>query len=787
MPLFARNYREKIRLSLLLVCGSLLSGAGGCVAGRAGMAPTTPTAPARPPITFDLLHDRGWINTDGDFARGLRWRPDGEHYEQHLRGGMQIVEALSGTSQPAYDHQACATALAELEGVEEWGARAMARRPGALAGDYSFAIAEHAGQLYLYRFDTGEVRQLTESARPRKHICLSPTETHLAYVIDNDLYAFNLESGNETRLTHDGGETLLNGVLDWVYQEEVYGRGHWRAFWWSEDSAHVAFLQLDESAVPESIVVDSLHVHPRITTMRYPKAGDPNPAVRLGITTPEGGDVTWADLAQYADAELLIVAVGWSPAGRLVACVQDREQRWLDLVDVDPDSGTMHVLIHETSPAWVTSRGLPHWLDDGTFLWRSARDEYVHLYHYAADGTLLRRVTEGPWDVRRVHGVDDAERVYFTGTADTTTENHVYRVPLAPLRGGSAVSADLPTTAKSGSAGETPAPLGARTPERLTEPGFTHRVNFNPQMSRFVDTFSNITTVPRVHLCNADGELVRVISANESPEIAGYELQQPELVRVPTAAGYELNATVLRPPARLGTGPWPVLVRVYGAPEMPIVHNRWGGYDILLDQALAQEGILVWTVDPHCAGGQGAASAWQAYQKLGVTEVADLEESLRWLGTHEPVDLGRVAIYGESYGGYLAAFALTHSEMFAAGIAALTVTDWQNYDSIYTERYMRTPANNPSGYQQASVLEAAHQLHGRLLIAHGVQDDNVHIANAYQLIQRLQQAEQSFDLMIYPADGHGLYNNNGHWPRLRRRFLCEQLGVRVEPAATDKQ
>ena len=271
------------------------------------------------------------------------------------------------------------------------------------------------------------------------------------------------------------------------------------------------------------------------------------------------------------------------------------------------------------------------------------------------------------------------------------------------------------------------------------------------------------------------GETVRVLSANDVPALRRYRLSRPELLRIPTPDGYELNALIVRPLDRLPWQKHPVYTLVYGGPHAPSVHNRWP-HDLAFQQWLAQRGYIVFVCDPHSASGESAASAWRAYQQLGVTELADLETALRWLAEHEHADLDRTAIFGHSYGGYVAAYALTHGSLFKAGIAVAGLADWRNYDSIYTERYMRTPQNNPDGYERSSVAAAAKHLHGRLLILHGMQDDNVHVQNGLQLMHALQQANQPFDVMLYPGDDHGVHGYYAERQRLGTEFLHRAFG-----------
>lgn len=733
-----RAYRDSARTLATLAALAVLTGAAGCV-------PPRGTAPRRL-LTFDALYGPERVEFSGHTERGLSWRPDGRHYAQRRAGVLTHVDPVTEATTPAYDTEALARVLEQHAGMEAADAKRMARRPTILTDDYAVAVFEHDGRLLFHRLGSDHVQVLSTDAAARDELTLSPDRAHLAYRRDHEVCTLNTTTATETRLTTGGSDTVLNGKLDWVYQEEVYGRGHWRAYWWSEDGAWLAFLQLDQGNVPVYTVVDHMPTHPEVHTMRYPKAGDPNSRVRLGVARPGGGALTWVDLARYNEVEPLVVNVGWSPAGELLFCVQDRESRWLELNAASPETGAARVLIREESPAWVESYGLPHWLDDGTFLWRSARDGWIHVYHYRPDGTLIARVTSGAWDVNSLHGVDARDRLYFSSSVDSFVETHAYRVALT---GG--------------------------VPERLTEPGFSHRVDFDPKFQFFFDSFSNLRTPTRLVLRRSDGDPVRVISANEVPALDEYIFSPPELLRIPTPAGHQLNGELIRPPRGTARGKRPVMIFTYGGPGGSAVHNRWSGTDGMFKQLLAQRGYLVWTVDPYSASGEGPRSAWHAYQRLGVTEVQDLEASLRWLAEHENADLERVGIEGHSYGGYLVAYALTHSKMFRLGIAGLSVTDWRNYDSIYTERYMRTPANNREGYEASSVLQAAKNLHGRLLLVHGTQDDNVHLQNTLQLCHELQQADKQFDLMLYPRDGHGLGHSRQHWLRLRLNFIEENL------------
>jgi dipeptidyl-peptidase-4 len=705
--------------------------------------------PSGPPTpTFDQLLGARPINWHGSWNAGLRWDAAGGRYLERRDGVLQGVDPRTDAATPMYDVAAFEELLQAAANLEPGAVRRLARHPTRHSPDYQTLVVEHENRLYYYRAGEPAVRQLTEVQAERDELTLSPNGTYVAFRRAHDLYAIATATGQEVRLTQDGSDLLLNGKLDWVYQEEIYGRGNWRAYWWSEDGESLAYLQLDTTAEPVYPVTDYLPTHPETTDLRFPKAGDPNAQVRLGVVPARGGATVWADLATYADVDILIVGVQWAPDGGLLFAVQDRESRWLDLNEADPRTGRVHCLLHEDTPAWVDYEGPPTFLQDGTFLWFSSRDGWKHLYHYRRDGELLRQVTSGTGEARELHGVDEARgAVYLTGTFDSPVEAHLYRVPLA---GGAVV--------------------------RLTQPGFSHNVEVDPQFGYFLDSFSSVTTPTRVYVRDIEGELVRVISANEVAELRDYRVSLPEMVRLPTPDGYDLNAVLYRP---LDVEPWrtyPVMCLVYGGPRMPSAQNRFA-WEFGFHQYLAQQGMYVWICDPHSASGEGAVSAWRCYQQLGRTEVADLEHSLRWLAEHEPVDLGRVGIYGHSYGGYFAAYALTHSTMFAMGIAASALTDWRNYDSVYTEKYMRTPQHNHDGYERASVVTAAADLRGRLLIAHGVVDDNVHLQNALQFVDALLRHGQTFELLLFPRDDHGLWHYAPAWQAAKLEFIRRHLGA----------
>jgi dipeptidyl-peptidase-4 len=431
--------------------------------------------------------------------------------------------------------------------------------------------------------------------------------------------------------------------------------------------------------------------------------------------------------------------------------VQDRAQTWLDFCTVAP-GGEVKRLFRETTKAWVDDPGAPVFLKDGSFLFTSARTGWLHLYHYDADGKLKRAVTSGEWELTtgafQPHPVERVDEkngwVYFTAKKDSPIASNLYRVKLD----GSGL-------------------------ERLTSGPGDHRVSVSPTANLFIDTWSSHADPPKVRLCKADGTAARTLDTNPVYAREEYLVGTYELVHVPTPDGFELDGSLLKPPGFDPKRHYPVWVMTYAGPHMPTVHDNWGG-GRLQDEMIAQLGFVVFRIDPRSATDKGQRSTWTAYRKLGVQELKDLETAVKWLTGHEWADPARVGLSGSSYGGFMTAFALTHSKLFAAGVATAAVTDWRNYDTIYTERYMNTPQENPDGYDASSVVKAARNLHGKLLIVHGVMDDNVHVQNALQLVDALQRADKDFEVMIYPRARHGGFTPR-HYQRLVIDFMTRAL------------
>lgn len=703
------------------------------------------TAP-KPPITFELLDSDNAPRFFDRLPRRFNWLPDGGHYLQRQRGRLMQVNADTDEAAPAYDWNAVIPALREHADIPDNTASRLALRPVDHTDNYRQILMVHQQRPLIYDFEQNKLIQLPELPG-RRLTSLSPAAGYISFVTDYNLHVLDVANREIRPLTTDGNEIRRHAILDWVYQEELYGRGNWSAHWWRDDDQYIAYLTLDSAAVPLYTVVDFLPLYSTTEQTRYPKPGQPNPTVALTIANPESGDRVPVDLSRYADEDILITRVSWAPDGMLIFSVQDREQRWLELVEADPATGATNWLIRETSPAWTDRLPHPHWLPDNSFLWLSDREGRRNIFHYLRDGRLIRQITTSPIAVSDILCANqEHDIIAFTGSRETPLERHAYRTTFA----GTEV-------------------------QQITTPGFHHTVSANPHGTRFITTASNLTTPGSTQLLDGAGGILRTLATAEIPALDDYAWNTPELHIIPNRQRQPVHVLLTKPANFHPNNKYPVWIDIYGGPGAQTIYNTWPRR-FAGDQALANEGILVLRIDPRSATGGGfAAAQWSCYKNLGVAELDDVHAVLDWLNEQGYADLDRVGITGVSYGGYLAAFALTSSNRFKLGLSVMPVTDWRLYDSIYTERFMRTPENNPEGYAAGSAVENAENLSGRLILVHGVRDDNVHVQNTIQLIDALQRAEKNFELMLYPRDRHGFFHGARHWRQLERRTILEGL------------
>ncbi len=597
----------------------------------------------------------------------------------------------------------------------------------AASPDMSRLIFSSQNDLYLYVPKTQTFRRLTASPAEEKNPRLSPNSRYVAYTRDNNLLACDLDTGLEFQITADGSETILNGCESWVYMEEVSNRvSGSAAFWWSPDSRRLVFQRFDDGPVPVFNIVRSTGVHGELERERYPKAGDPNPKVRLGIATLPENTLVWADFDENADEYLAWPK--WLPdSSRVVVQWMNRGQDEVKLIAVDPASGKKQEIYDEKQAAWVDFFPDLYFFKDGSgFLLKTDADGWSHLYIYDLAGRLKAKLTQGDWSVDAVSLIDEKnKRVYFTSGKGATAGRQLFRVGFD----------------------------GQGLEQVTREPG-THTALVSPGGTYFVDTFLTSSARSRQDLFRTDGTLVRNIQAPDASQWEGYNLAKKELFTIPTEDGLAVPACWILPPDFDPAKKYPVLFQVYGGPQdYGTVSDTYPSVPQLY---LAQEGIIVMSVDHRGSGHFGKKGAALMHRNLGRWEMNDLIQAVKWLRQKPFVDATKIGITGGSYGGYVTCLALTYgADYFTHGLAGSSVTDWKLYDSIYTERYMDTPEENKEGYEFASVLTHVKKLKGVLLLEHGDLDDNVHMQNSVQLISALMDEGKTFDFVLFPNQRHG--------------------------------
>ena len=644
---------------------------------------------------------------------------------------------------------------------DEEKARRERQRIAALSGivDYQWSPDGKAllfplgGELYFYdltKSGRDAVRKLTNGGGFATDPKISPKGGFVSFIRDRNLWVIDLTSGEEVQLTRDGSDTIGNGVAEFVADEEM---DRHTGYWWAPDDAAIAFARIDETPVP---VQKRYEVYPdrtEVVEQRYPAAGDHNVRVQLGVIAPKtGARPQWIDLGK--DPDIYLARVDWRDPQRLTFQRQSRDQKKLELIETTLTNGTQRMLVTETSTTWVPLHNDLRFLKDGRFLWSSERSGFEHLYIASEDGSTLTALTQGEWIVDGLLAIDEAAGLaYVSGTRDGATEAHVYAVPL--------------------SGGE---------PRRLTQAPGMHAATFARNASVFVDSWSSDTTLPQIELFKADGTKLATLLVNDVSD-ATHPYAKYRAAHQPTAYGTltaadgttPLHYSLIKPAGFDPKKQYPVVVFVYGGPAAQTVTRAWPGRsDSFFNQYLAQQGYVVFSLDNRGTPRRGAAFGGALYGKQGTVEVDDQLRGVAWLKSQAFVDPARIGVYGWSNGGYMTLMLLAkHSEAYACGVAGAPVTDWALYDTHYTERYMDLPKANEAGYREASVFTHVDGIGaGKLLLIHGMADDNVLFTNSTKLMSELQKRGTPFELMTYPGAKHGLRGSDLlHRYRLTEDFL----------------
>ncbi|HET7570763.1 MAG TPA: DPP IV N-terminal domain-containing protein [Gammaproteobacteria bacterium] len=671
----------------------------------------------------------------GFAPRDVEWSPDGKKLTfllQHKVDGLAdlyVIDTTTGKRSVLISGKTLAGAAASPNNIKNERKKERITRYGVNSyhwspkGDAIFYLSHD--QVYLYDIASGKTRQITHEPGDKRDPKLSPDEQWVSYVTNGDLHYTSVDGGKVYSVArHQDG--ILNGGMDWVYPEELALRSGYE---WSPDSRYIAFMQFDERPVEDFPLVNYVKQNPTVYNEKYPLAGAPNPIVRLGIQSIASHRTRWIDGVAGTDNTYL-ARIGWQPKGRETAYAQvlNRAQTKLDIITVNPQSGATHTLFSETDPYWIDVTDSLHFLKQGGFIFDTCQDGWQHVWLFDAQGKAVRNLTPGDFNVLSVDGVDEKNGyVYYTAALTGPLDTDLFR---APFSGG--------------------------TPTQLTNGHGTHHIDMGPKAQVYLDYYSDVTTPTAIALRSVTaGPIALVQPAAKLP----YHFQRPRLFTIKAADGKtDLYASMIVPPDFDPHRKYPVIMYQYGGPHaFSVVRDAWGGADFLYDQILARDGFILFAVDNRAAGYFSHTAQAQVQYKLGPLELADQRAAVNWLQSQPYVDDNHIGIWGWSYGGYMTTYELTHAPgVWAAGIAVAPVTRWQNYDSIYTERYMGMPQKNKDGYKASSSVAAAGNLSDPLLLVAGTGDDNVHWQNTIQFIQALIEHRRPYQLLIYPNKTHGI-------------------------------
>lgn len=597
--------------------------------------------------------------------------------------------------------------------------------------DAKSLLFDTSGRLWLFNLKAGAGVEIGfTGAGSGDDPKFSPDGKFISYLKNHNLFVIRPEDPRipTIQLTRSKDEFVLNGEVDWAYQEELSVRSN---YFWAPDSKKIAYLQVDEDKVPQYPILDWIPAHASGDIQRYPLPGDPNPKVRVGIVGTNGSKTIWANVPISAGNDY-IPAFGWMNARTLWIEVLTRDHKHRNIYFADAETGSAKLALEESAEKFF-DEGYDIFPLDHQLLLTSWRDGHTHVYSYSFDPknplssalTLEKQVTTGDYEVKGIKAVDESRQmIYYSSNEGDPLQQHLWQIQFD----------------------------GTHKKQISTGEGW-HEADFSPTGHYFVDTYSSRLTPPRVSICKSEQ------SCNtfwDSSSLASYKFKAPEILEIPAEDGTKLYASLLLPESS-ATASVPLIVNPYGGPHSQTVKNQWGSTGFFFDQLLAQHGYAVLHLDNRGMGGRGRDFAYAAYHNFGPVQFQDQMKGVDTvLARYPQLDKKRLGWWGWSWGGTFTLYALSHSDRFAAGVSVAPVTDWHKYDSIYTERYMSRPADFPEGYKDFSVATTAKGLKGRLLLVHGTGDDNVHLGNSIGYIQNLIDANIPFDLQLYPRKTHSI-------------------------------
>jgi dipeptidyl-peptidase 4 len=742
--MLSRRAFRKILLAIILVLAVLSSS-------HAQQSPPVASNPGE--LTVDRIFRAPSLS--GHLNPGLTWTPDGKRLSyvetigtgKDARRELWVVDAATGQHSvlvPADKWDAALTNPAAASSTQATGLGRHAPPLYQWAPSGEAILFQGPNSLAWYDLKSQSSRVLASGTEELADPKISPDGKYVSFIRGHNLWAVSTADGKEHALTQGGTEDIRKGELDWVYPEEL---DITTAYWWSPDSSSVAYLEMDERKVSQFSLVDFRSYTGEAELQRYPVPGGANPAVHVYVVPAAGGTPRLMDTGSETD--IYLPRVNWVPDSRHLAIQRlNREQNNLDLLLADASNGTASTILTEKDSYWINvSDDLRFLKDSKRFLWSSERTGYRHLFLYDLSGKQLAQLTKGDWEVTQVDALDEAKAiVYFTSTEISPVERQLYRVSLD----GTGFA-------------------------RITKEAGTHGIRFSPTAALYVDTYSNAMTPPRRDTYAADGSKLATLEEDKVPALAEYHLSPIEFFTIKSHDGITLNCSMIKPPHFDPSKKYPVITFTYGGPHAQVVLNAWSrSVTFLWHQMMAQKGYIIFSLDNRGSAGRGHVFEEPVHLHLGVQELSDQREGAAWLRAQSYVDPNRLGIWGWSYGGHMTLHAMFEAaDIYKVGFAGGPVTDWHFYDTIYTERYMGLLPKNEQDYKDSSPIKNAGNLKGKLLIAHGTGDDNVHYSNTLSLIDDLIRDGKYAEVMAFPGRGHGVSDPPAQrilWERVTKFF-----------------
>jgi dipeptidyl-peptidase-4 len=599
-------------------------------------------------------------------------------------------------------------------------------------------LIKYEGDIFFYNFNMEKLIRQTKTPEIEEVVYLSPDGKKVSFVKDFNLYVKEITSAEEIHLTSDGSKDILNGTLSYVYEEEFGTRGDKTAYWWSPDSRYIAFFQMDQRPVPEFPLINYSLLNPIVENTRYPKAGDPNPIIKIAVIDVLSGELQWIKLTENED--LYYPKFYWmSDSKNLLILKMDRLQESLSILKANVSGGKTKTIYFEEDPNWIELKDIFYsFKKQEKIIWGSEKSGYRHLYLLDNEGKQVKQITSGDWAVTDFVGIDEGRnRIFYIGTEKDLLERHLYCVDLNTLER-----------------------------KQLTEREGIHETTLSPKGDYFIDTYSAPLNPKQVSLHKINGEMIRYLDKNNVGILEEYQLRKPDFFTFKGKQDLEYYAYLIKPKDFDSHKKYPVIIYVYGGPYSQIVLKRYGS---LWHHLMVQRGYLVFCMDFRGSDNRGKEWSRVVDKRLGMAELEDLFTGVEYLKSLNYVNPNRIGIWGWSYGGYMVLYALAHTDVFKAGGAIAPVTDWRLYDTIYTERYMELPSSNPEGYYLSSPINFIDNLQGKLFIAHGLVDNNVHFQHTAILIDKLIESGKYYYFELFPSQEHSIKSTQD------RIFMFESL------------